>query len=641
LGSPRNPARSLGALALRLGVVAILVVPSLGAIGVASAATTLATISRVALLPRADLSAAAWNSSTDTYDHDYVYPGSWSILLDGCGSQIDGVPIAGSSLPGASWLLEPVDRATPGTPIKFTGGPGSCRLEVQLPELGTWRITLEVGQTLTHPGLAHATKTVVFNDVLVVALGDSFASGEGNPGSDKRWIDAQCHRSATPWPARLARSLETDTTAVTFLNLACSGASLEHLTDVSYAGMAPEGQKPLKPQVRALRSMLGDPLKPGTRGVDLLLASVGINILPVSSTLVECAADLIPGVGPEECQRNFSHEFDRLPGLYDELELSLSANIRLLGQFHLIGYPGRIMTDAHDEYPKKITGFVCSLSPSCTTSATLCGAFAGMRVRDKQWITKTVETVNSKLIAAGKRHGWIVTPTIDLFRRHGYCSLPGTTWFRSVSESLLKQGNVSGTAHPNASGHKATYLAVAKKVKLDLSPGRAEPQPVRLVVRFKRLRFVSPTPNLRSNSIRSWDKPAFVGVMRGALNDCGSQGSALVTVAKSSAWVDVSKEPCMQYTIETQGRTFVVRASVRVVISPISVRPPGNPGRTTIYTAQAQQFHLRADGFDASIDPVGPATQPREVLTIARGDGGFFQVEYTITKESASPVVAP
>lgn len=600
---------------------------SLGHVADAFAAISV-RIDRVSLLGRAAASAAAWNSSTDTYSDDYIHPQSWAVDLNGCGSRIDGVPIEGSSLPGASWLLEPLDRPIAGTPIELVGEPGSCRATAQLPALGRWRITLIVGPDAAG-AFAHATKETSFNDVLVVALGDSFASGEGNPGTFQRWVDAQCHRSEDAWPERLARSLENDSTSVTFLSLACSGAGVEHLTDLAYSGIAPDGQAPLAPQVLKLRSMLGDPLRSSTPGVDLLLASVGINALNVGGTLVDCAADLLPG--GIECQRDYARAFDKLAGLYDELSLSLSANVKLLGDFHLIQMPSRIMTDANDEYPKKIFGLRCSLSPTCTTSATFCGAFAGMRVQDKQWITKMVDRMNEVLADAAKRHGWILTPTKDLFRHHGYCSLPGTTWFRSLAESVAMQHNEAGTAHPNASGHTATYRAVARQVRLDLTP--EAPAPTRLAIQFVRLRVTpEPHPEVRRDLRPHWMGDASVGVMRRARSDCGTTGFVELTGRiDRDGWTDLTTKPCMRFTLQTQGNEFVVRAFTR-----IQGLPPGN----IIQELRVERFHLRSDRYNATTDPPGPAVQPRQLLTVTMKGYGTFEIEYTITKLIDPPVRA-
>lgn len=90
-------------------------------------------------------------------------------------------------------------------------------------------------------------------DILIVGLGDSFASGEGNPdvpvayGADARednlyprrvpyddsgsarWLDEPCHRSLYSYQMRAAlqAALENPHGAVTYLGYACSGASVD------------------------------------------------------------------------------------------------------------------------------------------------------------------------------------------------------------------------------------------------------------------------------------------------------------------------------------------------------------------------------------------------------------------------------
>ena len=73
--------------------------------------------------------------------------------------------------------------------------------------------------------------TVTIRDLLIVGLGDSTASGEGNPDhgiASVRWQDGRCHRSARGFEAQAAARIEaaSQKTSVTFVPLACSGASI-------------------------------------------------------------------------------------------------------------------------------------------------------------------------------------------------------------------------------------------------------------------------------------------------------------------------------------------------------------------------------------------------------------------------------
>jgi lysophospholipase L1-like esterase len=94
---------------------------------------------------------------------------------------------------------------------------------------------------------------VAVKDLLIVGLGDSFASGEGNPdgpvafseiarnrnvyprrarndgGGDAQWLDEACHRSLYGHQLRAALqiAIEHPQAAVTFLGYACSGAAVD------------------------------------------------------------------------------------------------------------------------------------------------------------------------------------------------------------------------------------------------------------------------------------------------------------------------------------------------------------------------------------------------------------------------------
>lgn len=65
--------------------------------------------------------------------------------------------------------------------------------------------------------LLEATKEVLVKDVWLVALGDSFASGQGSPDAPLRdgeegeagWLDAACHRSRASWAYQVASPLQS------------------------------------------------------------------------------------------------------------------------------------------------------------------------------------------------------------------------------------------------------------------------------------------------------------------------------------------------------------------------------------------------------------------------------------------------
>jgi GDSL-like Lipase/Acylhydrolase family len=372
------------------------------------------------LQPRADGFAAAWSTGTDTYAGSYVRPTSWAVALDACRS-LPGVTDSGGPVPivDYSWTLEPIQgQSTPVVRVHTA----SCRRTVSIGAVGAWRLTLTVSDGRGQRGTA--TRSTTFRDLLVVSVGDSYASGEGNPNADGSWTDQQCHRSRNGWPARVARSLEGNSTTVTFLSYACSGAELRHLYAQSYEGAVPGS--PLPPQIIAARQALGAPTATSTRRVDLLLASGGVNDLGFSDILEDCALSIF-----SSCIRSLSDEMSTLAGKYDGLGAAIRANLKV-GSTMIAEYPARVFTDDDDHYDG-------------------CGAFRFMNHDEARWIGDMGAILDFKIAAAAERNHWTSVPVTDSFRGHGYCA--DDTWFRSWSGSEAVQGDHDGTAHPLSLGH--------------------------------------------------------------------------------------------------------------------------------------------------------------------------------------------
>ncbi|MBG1232934.1 SGNH/GDSL hydrolase family protein [Aestuariivirga litoralis] len=127
---------------------------------------------------------------------------------------------------------------------------------------------------------------VKVKDLLVVGLGDSFASGEGNPDvpvqmdethrvqnmypavasrdvtGSARWLDQACHRSLYSYQLRAAlqMALENPHGAVTYLGYACSGAAIDKgiIGPQTYVEYQSDDYQSQSPQVMALAGGRGD-----------------------------------------------------------------------------------------------------------------------------------------------------------------------------------------------------------------------------------------------------------------------------------------------------------------------------------------------------------------------------------------------
>lgn len=259
---------------------------------------------------------------------------------------------------------------------------------------------------------------IAVKDLLIVGLGDSFASGEGNPdvpvqfSADRRyknlyprrarndgsgeaqWLDETCHRSLYGHQLRAALQvgIENPHSAVTFLGYACSGAAVtegllgpqEYVDYVSTAGEA-GGQS----QVRAvsgskkdtqLRWLLSElcATKPERndglwtcpdgqfrRNVDFLLLSVGGNDIGFSdlvawttlrdNTSTKIAKFLGATVSPKQFAENMRNI---LPEAYAKLAKAIEFAVPLRAEGGVYD-PSRVVLTAYPDILEDENGAIC------------------------------------------------------------------------------------------------------------------------------------------------------------------------------------------------------------------------------------------------------------------------------------------
>jgi lysophospholipase L1-like esterase len=318
---------------------------------------------------------------------------------------------------------------------------------------------------------------VTIRDLLVVGLGDSTASGEGNPDHGValvRWQDRRCHRSAKGFEAQTAARLESASakSSVTFVPLACSGASITTGMLAPYAGIAPSGGVLLPPQVDAMKALVGP------RHVDAVVVSIGINDLGFGSVArfcfddgvdealaatVDCWANPYPTTTSATTLRDFVDARDAaLPGRYAQLADALGRAGVPASKVYVTEYP----IETRDQQ-----GLPCNpLVPY------LDGRPFGFAVRGMITQAEAVESeqelvtpVNAALKAAAAAYGWrYVTGVAAQSLTHGLCAT--RPWFVGVYESLITQHDVLGTLHPNAQGQQAAAALVFGALRPALRP---------------------------------------------------------------------------------------------------------------------------------------------------------------------------
>jgi len=299
---------------------------------------------------------------------------------------------------------------------------------------------------------------VAARDILVVSIGDSVASGEGNPDvpdlARPRWLEQRCHRSMRSGAAQAALALAGGDphSSVTFLPLACSGATVPRGLLGPYKGIQPNSRKGDLPAQLAELARLSR-----SRPVDAVLVSVGANDIHFGSLVRFCifvtpcqkrrfdprhatgeAADSATPTA-EEVHASAQRE---LPGRYDQLHATLQAAHVDADRVIIAEY----FDPTHDE-----RGDTCEkLLP-------------GVSAEETEWAQQAViAPLNAEVRNAAQRHGWrLVGGVLNAFASHGICAPESLRWVRRLKESVSRGSGLSGPLHPNSAGHLATAALIS------------------------------------------------------------------------------------------------------------------------------------------------------------------------------------
>lgn len=262
------------------------------------------------------LRASNWDAQNRHYRSGYLYPQSYRISATFTGAAA-GQP--------CRWTVD--GQPQPGD---------ACQTSLDVPAARTargWGAEADVAVTQSD-GL-NAQTHVSLRDRLVVALGDSFIAGEGNPDvpadlrrlqpgkrfalpewprsldpahdpiTTAQWWDEPCHRTLLSWPvlASLRDAAVAPHDAVTLVHLACSGATIDQGLlgpEPGVPGCPKEnppqrhcpGDRANPPQLSQLRTLLHD--SPTPRPIDRLLLSIGGNDVGFAGVI---AYELVPRSG--------------------------------------------------------------------------------------------------------------------------------------------------------------------------------------------------------------------------------------------------------------------------------------------------------------------------------------------------------
>ena len=356
-------------------------------------------------------------------------------------------------------------------------GRRGCAVRHTYGDEGRRRVSVEIRRA--DGGRELHSRAVVVQDWLVVSIGDSVGSGEGDPevgGNFRpaRWQSARCHRSSLASPAQAALALEDESprTSTTFVHLACSGAKLTAGLLAPYDGVdAPTGASALPPQVEELERIAR------RRPIDAVIVNIGANdayfgpLVTFCLIHTDCATKRFDPGDPEHpvageaepLPRVIAAALARLPVRYAKLARRLARIIE----------PRRTLIvdyfdpthDENGEFCKRI-GFPDPIF-----------GVGQIDRGEAEWASQRLLTpLNGEIEATARKAGWTeVTGVAEAFRTHGYCA--SDSWIRHFAKSWFSQkGNhvfsrVAGLLHPNETGHAATARLIGAALRRVLGSG--------------------------------------------------------------------------------------------------------------------------------------------------------------------------
>ncbi|WP_375771453.1 FG-GAP-like repeat-containing protein [Archangium gephyra] len=424
-----------------------------------------------------DLNADGQRNIDDLYG--YLNPQSFMVTLDGCPTTDPGYTY--------QWFV----KRSAGDSWRVTYLDQGCRFTSSFPGQGAYEVTLTIRESSGES--RQYVQQVVVKDWVIVALGDSYGSGEGNPdvprsgGQPARWADQRCHRSFKAGTALAAQQLEEQDrrTSVTYVSLACSGATISRATynqgplstfkeEGSYLGSGilfdyigierpspVDGPWPtdqfLKPQVQQLASIAGQ------RRIDALVISAGGNDMGFGDVLKHCVATT-------NC--HIHADGDHLSSGVSTLRAAMQTRYAALGD--RIASSLNVSNVYLTEYPdfsRDANGETCSSILKEVGDNT--DIFSGIAVDgivrhqgELGWIQQNfLKPLSDEMTAAvtsqrtAGRPWHYVGGIQEASKTHGLCA-GANRWFRTATDAVAVQGpndtaKTTGTAHPNEEGHRA------------------------------------------------------------------------------------------------------------------------------------------------------------------------------------------
>ena len=387
----------------------------------------------------------------------YVSPDDWTVnlfLTDGTGRFCPS---------GVTWEW------------KVTGGgktdtldSNRCTAQAKVAKLGEYSVKAIELKDASPTGVEATNEHVVVKDWLILGLGDSNGSGQGNPP----YINKQCDRSVVSYQYQTALYIEKHDprSSVTFVFDSCSGARSDQVWQNTYEGQEPGAGVELPPQLDQVKSVIGK------RKPDAVIISVGINDLFFGSIMSFCTTYIANtsnthGHTPETPDCQIQHVSPTVDANGYTTGYTYSNDVgdgtvaaRTAGRLAVL--PNRLaLLDKHLTSLDAAHIFASQYPDETTDAKGLCNG-TGPRPRLSSgvwgWLQQTGTALND-IVAGTSSLGWIpITGVAAGFIGHGYCS--PDSYFDTPLQSQLEQWNLYGSFHATAKGAAITYGLTRAKV---------------------------------------------------------------------------------------------------------------------------------------------------------------------------------
>jgi lysophospholipase L1-like esterase len=396
---------------------------------------------------------------------------SWYLPRKGYTVNLDACKSKGTS---HRWTVRQGGKVVKRTPAASLN-KRNCSSQVVLKE-GRYTFTLSV----TNSGRTKNTSIPgQVRGFTILSLGDSYASGEGNPRNIGAWLglrnplspftaywdDVDCRRSTRAAPAQAALAIEKSDpkVPVTFVHLACSGAT------VNSGVLGPQtGARQTESQIDQARRVLR-----GQR-VDAVLLSIGGNDVGFTSILQACvlntncplrAVTSGPLAGYASIQEGVQGQLAGLGAGYQAIAQALASVAPGAPVFITMypditrnsnGAPCTYLTMSQGDFTWARTTILTPTPPAAYPYLTAQGQTVNFPLTNG---SLNAQIANTGAIGFTPVTGsWAASGDSPI--GHGICA-GGESWVIPVNVN----GNVNGAFHPNPAGQVAVAQAIEQALR--------------------------------------------------------------------------------------------------------------------------------------------------------------------------------